>query len=106
MITASFKETKLNFLSEEDSKILNKYEVASFEVQVGLHELLGHGSGKLFRVDKNGKLNFDKDRTINPLTNLPVRISDFSNFDLKYFFINILFNKLSGNSMVCNKRVL
>jgi dipeptidyl-peptidase III len=43
-----------------------KYHDKSMFVIVALHELLGHGSGKLF-YDKNGKLNFDPNM-IDPLT--------------------------------------
>merc|ERR1719264_2042905 len=72
VISSSYKaEKKTTFVNHEDHEILDKWRVKSFELQVGLHELLGHGSGKLLRKEADGSLNFPSN-VLNPLDGLPV----------------------------------
>merc|ERR1712012_145325 len=72
VIAAAYKSDKKNpFVSLADHELLEKYRVKSFEVQVGLHELLGHGSGKLLKREANGEMNFAQG-LINPLDGLPI----------------------------------
>lgn len=56
--------------------MLQKWRVHSFELQVGLHELLGHGSGKLLQKAADGTTNYPT-TLLNPLTGWPLS-SDFS----------------------------
>lgn len=61
------------FIRSEDQEVWDKYNNESFEVQVGLHELLGHGCGKLLQETSPGTFNFDhKNPPTNPVTGKPV----------------------------------
>lgn len=56
------------FLSDADHLLREKHGAMSLEIQVGLHELLGHGCGKFLRRKDDGKLNFELDKIKNPFT--------------------------------------
>ena len=61
------------FIRAEDQDVFDKYKDESFEVQVGLHELLGHGCGKLLQETSPGQYNFDiKNPPLSPITKKPV----------------------------------
>lgn len=69
VISNGYQAKDVPFLSVNDVALMKKYKTIAFEIQVALHELFGHGSGKIFRIDDDGKLNFNQTTLLNPLTN-------------------------------------
>ncbi|KAI9735180.1 MAG: hypothetical protein M1834_001770 [Cirrosporium novae-zelandiae] len=73
VLTAKSPNEPVSFIRESDLAIYRKNSDAAFEVQVGLHELLGHGTGKLLQETSPGEYNFDiKNPPISPITNKPI----------------------------------
>lgn len=64
------KYENIQFMTKESKDLYYKYSNESLTLMVALHELLGHGTGKLLTQDvDSGKLNFDQDKLLNPFTN-------------------------------------
>lgn len=74
VLSAASPNEPTPFIAPEDQAVWDKYKNEAFEVQVGLHELLGHGCGKLLQETEPGKYNFDHaNPPINPVTGKPVQ---------------------------------
>lgn len=72
VLSAKAPDEKIPFIKDEDLAVYSKYRDIAFEVQVGLHELLGHGCGKLLQETEPGKYNFDiNNPPVSPLTGKP-----------------------------------
>lgn len=69
--TARSSDTYSQFLSAADAELFCKTYAKADQVLTGLHELIGHGSGKLLREEGEGALNYSK-KLINPCTCCPV----------------------------------
>lgn len=54
----------------EHQELVAACQANAFEMQVACHELLGHGSGKLFREHEDGTHNFDREKLVHPFSGL------------------------------------
>ncbi|ODA81781.1 hypothetical protein RJ55_00285 [Drechmeria coniospora] len=73
VLSAKAPNEKIPFIRDEDLDVYKKQRDASFEVQVGLHELTGHGCGKLLQETSPGVYNFDKENPpVSPVTQQPI----------------------------------
>ena len=73
VLSASAPKEPIPFIAASDQDVYDKYKDEAFEVQVGLHELLGHGCGKMLQETSPGKFNFDhKNPPSSPVDNKPV----------------------------------
>jgi hypothetical protein len=70
ILSAKAPNESVPFIKERDLGTYQKYRDPAFEVQVGLHELLGHGCGKLLQETSPGEFNFDQ---FNPAHLTPQR---------------------------------
>jgi len=68
ILAAKAPNEELTFIHPSDVDLYNEWDGRAFELQVANHELLGHGSGKLFQEQSDGTRNFDIEKIVNPLT--------------------------------------
>ncbi|KAH0844607.1 hypothetical protein AYO21_02072 [Fonsecaea monophora] len=73
VLSAKAPNEPIPFIRKQDDELFRKYRDPAFEVQVGIHELLGHGCGKLLQETAPGEFNFDiKNPPVSPVTKKPI----------------------------------
>jgi dipeptidyl-peptidase III len=73
VLSAKAPKEPIPFIRTEDDELYRKYRDPAFEVQVGIHELLGHGCGKLLQETAPGEYNFNhKNPPISPIDDKPI----------------------------------
>lgn len=73
VLSAAAPKEPVPFIKDSDQDVYDRCKDEAFEVQVGLHELLGHGCGKLLQETSPGEYNFDvKNPPISPIDNKPI----------------------------------
>ncbi|EIN07382.1 aflatoxin-detoxifizyme [Punctularia strigosozonata HHB-11173 SS5] len=72
ILAAKAPNEEITFIHPDDLDTFAAWDGRTFELQVANHELLGHGSGKLFQEAADGSKNFDPAKVINPLTGEPI----------------------------------
>lgn len=87
MVAATIAVRPMQYLREEDAKLLKAGRVLTFDIIIGLHELLGHGSGKLFHEFANGTFDFDVAKTVADSVGKYGKVQKWSGKKLKIFFL-------------------
>ncbi|KAL4899153.1 hypothetical protein BDW74DRAFT_184019 [Aspergillus multicolor] len=73
VLSAKAPNEPIPFIPEADQEVYRNCRDPAFEVQVGIHELLGHGTGKLLQETAPGEFNFDvSNPPVSPVTGKPV----------------------------------
>ncbi|KAJ5610026.1 hypothetical protein N7510_006745 [Penicillium lagena] len=73
VLSAKAPNEPIPFIAKKDEEVYRRCRDPAFEVQVGIHELLGHGTGKLLQETAPGQYNFDiANPPISPVTGKPV----------------------------------
>ncbi|KAI4206880.1 MAG: hypothetical protein LQ348_000773 [Seirophora lacunosa] len=73
VLSAKAPNEPIPFIHPRDLDVYQANRDQAFEVQVGIHELLGHGTGKLLQETEQGKYNFDiSNPPLSPVTNKPI----------------------------------
>lgn len=62
----------VTFVVESDQALFKKLKGEAFEVQVGCHELLGHGSGRLYHNGTEDAAKLVASKVEHPITGLPI----------------------------------
>nr|CAH0106537.1 unnamed protein product [Daphnia galeata] len=90
------KDPNIFFISEADKQLLISHNTESFELQVGLHELLGHGSGKLFRKNPDGSYTISTWRLESVKASLGPgeELSWYEEGETKFFYNFILIRRV------------
>ena len=73
VLSAKSPNEAIPFIHPDDLEVYQDNRDTAFEVQVGIHELLGHGTGKLLQETSPGVFNFDvHNPPVSPITNKPI----------------------------------